>query len=335
MANKVSLAKGFLKLALPVLALLAIGLNWHSSATGSAARAVQAREVRVVNTSGVTGQSVTISVELVAQGNENALGFSLNFNAAVFSNPVAALGSGAAGASLNVNAMQAASGRIGIAMAMPTGQTFAAGARQLVTVTFAIAGNAAAGAAPITFGDLPIAREVSDANANVLATTFTAGTITLQQPNPVPALTSLDPTNATAGTNGISLTVNGSGFVSLSTVRWNGVVRTTQFVSATQLTATIPASDLVAAGTAAVDVISPAPGGGTSNNSLTFTINNPVPAITGLSPASATAGGAAFTLTVNGSNFVGTSTVWWNGTQRATQFVSATQLTAAITAADI
>ncbi len=233
MANKVSLVKGFLKLALPLLALLAIGLNWHSSAAGVVAGAVQAREVRVVNTSGVTGQSVTASIELVAQGNENALGFSLNFNAAVFSNPVVALGSGAAGTSLNVNTAQAASGRIGIAMAMPTGQTFAAGTRQLVTVTFAIAGNAAAGAASITFGDLPIAREVSDANANVLTTTFTAGTITLQQPNPVPAITSLSPNSATAGGAAFTLTVNGTGFVSTSTVWWNGGQRTTQFVSAT------------------------------------------------------------------------------------------------------
>ena len=46
-----------------------------------------------------------------------------------------------------------------------------------------------------------------------------------------------------------TLTVTGSGFVSGATVRWNGVNRTTTFVSATQLTAAIPASDLVTAGT--------------------------------------------------------------------------------------
>ena len=62
---------------------------------------------------------------------------------------------------------------------------------------------------------------------------------------------------------------------------------------------------------------------------------NPVPAITSLSPASATAGGDAFTLTVNGSNFVGTSVVRWNGADLTTSFVSVTQLTAAVTAADI
>ncbi len=69
--------------------------------------------------------------------------------------------------------------------------------------------------------------------------------------------------------------------------------------------------------------------------SATLTANNPVPATTGLSPTSATAGGSAFTLTVNGSSFVNGSIVQWKGASRTTTYVSSTQLTAAITAADI
>jgi len=54
---------------------------------------------------------------------------------------------------------------------------------------------------------------------------------------------------------------------------------------------------------------------------------NPAPTITSLAPASGTAGGAAFTLTVNGTGFVsGSSVVNWNGSGRTTTFVSATQL---------
>lgn len=61
-----------------------------------------------------------------------------------------------------------------------------------------------------------------------------------------------------------------------------------------------------------------------------------LPVLTSLSPSSRVAGTGAFTLTVNGANFVsGTSVVRWNGSNRTTTFVSATQLTAAITAADI
>jgi len=61
----------------------------------------------------------------------------------------------------------------------------------------------------------------------------------------------------------------------------------------------------------------------------------PVPTTVGLVPTSATAGGSAFTLTVTGTNFISASVVKWNGSNRTTTYVSATQLTASITAADI
>src|SRR5579864_484244 len=60
--------------------------------------------------------------------------------------------------------------------------------------------------------------------------------------------------------------------------------------------------------------------------------NNPTPQIASLSPAQATAGGPAFTLTVNGTGFVSASVVNWNGMARTTTFQSATVLTAAINA---
>jgi hypothetical protein len=156
---------------------------------------------------------------------------------------------------------------------------------------------------------------------------------------PAPATTAIIPTSTSAGGPAFNLTVNGSNFVPMSVVRWNGVDRATTFVSPTQLTAAISASDIAAAGTASVTVFNPTPGGGTSN-AQTFTINatggsNPVPVTTSISPPSATAGGAAFTLTVNGSSFINGSTVRWNGTNRTTTFVSSTQLTAAIPATDI
>ena len=54
-----------------------------------------------------------------------------------------------------------------------------------------------------------------------------------------------------------------------------------------------------------------------------------------LVPNTATAGSSAFTLTVNGSGFVGQSVVYWNSTARTTTFVTSSQLTAAISAADV
>jgi hypothetical protein len=89
--------------------------------------------------------------------------------------------------------------------------------------------------------------------------------------NPVPTTTSLSPGSATAGGSGFTLTVNGSNFVSGSTVQWNGSARTTAFVSPAQLTASISASDIATAGAQPVTVLNPVPGGGTSNPQ-TFTM---------------------------------------------------------------
>jgi predicted outer membrane repeat protein len=62
---------------------------------------------------------------------------------------------------------------------------------------------------------------------------------------------------------------------------------------------------------------------------------NPIPAITILNPASTEAGGEDFTLTVTGSDFVDVAVVQWKGTARNTTFVSDTQLSAQVNAADI
>jgi hypothetical protein len=153
--------------------------------------------------------------------------------------------------------------------------------------------------------------------------------------NPAPGISGLTPSTAAAGSAAFTLTVDGSGFVSSSVVRWNGTDRTTTYVSATRLTAAIPASDIAAVGPAQVTVFNPAPGGGTTP-ALTFTVTgNPAPTLTSLTPSTRTAGGTAFTLTVNGTNFLSSSVIYWNGMSRATTYVSGTRLTAAIPASDI
>lgn len=153
----------------------------------------------------------------------------------------------------------------------------------------------------------------------------------IQLPNPVPLLTSLVPVAVTAGDPGFTLTLNGSKFVTTSTVTFGGQTYPVQLVSNEQVQANIPASAITAAGSLSVTVTNPSPGGGTSN-SLTFTTNNPVPVILTLTPASVTAGDPAFTLTVDGTGFVATSSVQFNGQALTTTFVSATQLTAVVPA---
>jgi hypothetical protein len=83
--------------------------------------------------------------------------------------------------------------------------------------------------------------------------------------NPVPLINQpLVPDSVVPGGKGFKLTVNGTGFVSVSVVNWNGNPLATTFVSGSQLTASVPASDIAKANTAFVTVDSPSPGG-TSN----------------------------------------------------------------------
>lgn len=89
---------------------------------------------------------------------------------------------------------------------------------------------------------------------------------------PAPVLTLLSPDHRGVGGAAFSLVVTGSGFYNgISTVYWNGTSRTTTYDGPTQLTASIPATDLTSSGTATVTVVNSAPGGGVSNP-LTFTI---------------------------------------------------------------
>jgi len=83
---------------------------------------------------------------------------------------------------------------------------------------------------------------------------------------PIPYLNGpLAPMTAAPGGSSSTLTLNGSGFVSGSSVLFNGSSRATTFVSLTQLQAALLASDVATAGTAQVVVTNPAPGGGPSN----------------------------------------------------------------------
>lgn len=100
-------------------------------------------------------------------------------------------------------------------------------------------------------------------------------------PAATPTITALAPDNANSGATGVVLTVNGSDFSGTATINWNGKALTTSFVSAGQLTTTIPDADLTTAGTVPVTVTNPGIsggiyGGGTTSvtsNSMTFTIN--------------------------------------------------------------
>ena len=89
--------------------------------------------------------------------------------------------------------------------------------------------------------------------------------------NPTPSISSLSPSGAYSGFGGFPLIVDGSGFISSSTIQWNGSNRATTFVSQSRLTTVIPGPDIAVVGMISVTVTTPAPGGGISNV-LTFKV---------------------------------------------------------------
>jgi hypothetical protein len=155
--------------------------------------------------------------------------------------------------------------------------------------------------------------------------------------NPVPAIVSLSPNSATAGTAAFTLTIMGENFLSSSTVQWNGSARVATFSSSTQLQAQITAADIASSGSATVSITNPAPGGGNSG-SAEFSISatsNPAPSLGSISPSTVSAGSSEFILTLNGSNFVPASTIQWNGSSLTTTYLSGTQLEAQIPATNV
>lgn len=138
--------------------------------------AVAARELRPAFVSRA-GNRVTVAVDLQAQGDETGVGFTLNFDAKVLSNPSnISLGSGATGATLTANTNQAALGKVGIILDKDPRQPFAAGAERLVTIQFDVAAGAPA-TAVFGFGSAPVAREIVNGNTAVLPTTFTSARV--------------------------------------------------------------------------------------------------------------------------------------------------------------
>lgn len=131
----------------------------------------------------------------------------------------------------------------------------AAGGQQAITVRFTPP------AAGLQAGTLAIA--ATSGGVAMSASVTLSGTGVVAN-NPIPTTTSISPTSATAGDSALTLTVNGTNFVSGSVVQWEGSALATTFVSATQLKAAVPAANLIKDDTVSVAVSNPPPGGGLS-----------------------------------------------------------------------
>lgn len=121
-----------------------------------------------------------------------------------------------------------------------------------------------------------------------------------------------------SGIVGDTVTINGSGFTSVSAVKFNGVFSAAQNVSDTSVTAVVPAAT-----TGPISVVTPS---GTGVSADSFIVG---PIITGFTSSSASVGGI---VKIFGKNFTGATAVGFNGAITVPFNISDTNLSAAVPA---
>jgi hypothetical protein len=165
--------------------------NAAGSATSGAATLTVPRVVRAGTTNGLTGNLVEMPIQLLAAGDENSVGFSLDFDPAQMIVAGVARGAALGGAALIFNTNR--TGHVGVAVAQPNNAVFGFGTQEVARIQFLL------GQQPGTnfpaWSDVPVARELVDTNANSLMVQFLPGAVGIQL---VPPLVTRQPTTQTA-----------------------------------------------------------------------------------------------------------------------------------------
>jgi uncharacterized repeat protein (TIGR03803 family) len=125
--------------------------------------------------------------------------------------------------------------------------------------------------------------------------------------NPVPSVSSLFPASAAAGSPSLSLTINGNGFLSSSTVSVNGTAFATTFLNSGQLQISLSTADLAAAANFQLIVSNTGLGGGQATT--TFSVYQTAPT-------------AGFTMSAGGLSATDGQTLGLNVTSGATASVA-------------
>jgi hypothetical protein len=134
--------------------------------------------VLIANVTGSASAPITVPVLLQANGNENAVSFSVNFDPTVLAYANVGIGSGATRGSLFINTNLVASGKLGVILALPSGSVFSAGTQEVVSVAFNIT-TTQAGSSAVTLGNQPTLSQLSDVEASILAANYAGATVTI------------------------------------------------------------------------------------------------------------------------------------------------------------
>ncbi|MBL9168406.1 MAG: immunoglobulin domain-containing protein [Verrucomicrobiales bacterium] len=128
--------------------------------------------------SGEPGQTVSVPITLTALGGEAAIGFSIKFDPAILTFESVDPDGQAGGALFNINSKQSSIGRVGVALALPGGTQFSAGIKHIARAVFTVR-SVRAGSSALTFGDVPVVREVVNGGAKEMPAAYGPGAITI------------------------------------------------------------------------------------------------------------------------------------------------------------
>ncbi|HVR37685.1 MAG TPA: IPT/TIG domain-containing protein [Thermoanaerobaculia bacterium] len=216
--------------------------------------------------------------------------------------------------------------------------------------TLTVAGSDFGSSAKIAFDGLQRTSTFNTSTGRISTTVFTSD---LSQPRTIdvtvvdrgfpsnalpltvlrPLITALDPPFAFAGSSNVAVVVSGTSFLPTSRVEFKGIERTTNFVSANQLTAILPAESLFELGSFSINVRNSAEA---LSLPFPFTVVSPgLPVISALSPSAALAGSFPLEVHILGANFLADAVARVNGSPHITSFISSGELVIQLTLAEL
>ncbi|MEW6156622.1 MAG: immunoglobulin domain-containing protein [Verrucomicrobiota bacterium] len=149
----------------PVAAALSIGDQASKFLLASSSP----REIELVADRLVSGAISRLNLEIEASGDENAVGFSLEFEPTLLRFETARLH--VPGATLHINRSRATTGRVGFGLALPPGAAFQTGRIQLLEVEFGVIASTSL-PTRIVMANAPVRCEVASVHATSLPAAF-------------------------------------------------------------------------------------------------------------------------------------------------------------------
>jgi hypothetical protein len=253
------------------------GTNFIVPVAGLYGSSVSASNPGIVvsNVNVVNSTTITATLTIAANAALGTSGVRVNTYAGTSNTATFTVSPQPSGPSLtNVSPNSATSGGTSFTLTV-NGAGFLAGSSVLwngsYLSTIYISGNQLSSSVPANFIASPGSAGITVVNPGGSVSNALTFTIN-QQTSGTPTITSLSPNSTTPGGPAFTLTVYGSGFVNGAVVLWNGSPLSTTFQgSTTQLTASVPASLAVIAGTASITVVNPS---GMSSNSIGFPVTS-------------------------------------------------------------